>query len=121
MSQENKEDNQQNDIKFEDIIEDNDNNEVKNNIVDGKELKKKKKKSFKSKLILIETIVLIIVLSVVYLYLNNQSQKIKVINESSDKLELLNKQLDDCNDLITEDQVNPDEYNYCNLLIRKFK
>lgn len=123
MFQENKTNNQENDAEFEDIIEDNEGGEDidDDNTVQENSGKKKKKKSFKNKVILVETIILIIVLAVVYLYYNNQFQKINEINDSYEKMELLNKELDTCQNLITEDQVNPDEYNYCNLLIRKFK
>ncbi|HKK54403.1 MAG TPA: hypothetical protein VJ926_02700 [Patescibacteria group bacterium] len=125
MSQDNKTNNYESDADFENVVEDNQNGEdigEDNAIEKNIEPKKKtKKKSFKNKVILVETIILIIVLAAVYLYYNNQSQKINQINESSEKLDTLNTELEYCQNLIIEDQVNPDEYNYCNLLIRNFK
>ncbi|MFP4514502.1 MAG: hypothetical protein ACLFNO_00660 [Parcubacteria group bacterium] len=107
MSEENKTNDIENESQFEDNLE------------DYKE--KKNKKSFKTKVILVETIILIIVLAGAYLYYNIQSEKINQINESSEKLEILNQELETCQTLITQDQVNPEEYDYCRSLLRNFK
>ena len=123
MSQENKTRNQDNESEFDNMIEDNKGREdigEDNNTTQENTEKKKKKKSFKTKVIFIETIILIIVLAVVYLYYNNQAEKRQEINNSYEQLQILEEEINKCQKLVTEDEVNPDEYDYCRSLLRKF-
>jgi flagellar basal body-associated protein FliL len=117
MSDENKINNQDNDLELDEQSIDN----VDNDFENDKDNKTKKKKSFKTKVIMVETIILIIVLAAAFLYFNTQAEKRQEISDSYEKLEIINQELNECENLITQDQVNPDEYNYCRLLLRKFK
>lgn len=122
MPKDNELNNQEVNANFEDIIDNNQekNNADKDNIEEEKIEKKSKKKSFKGKVILIETIVLIVVLAVSYLYYNNQREKRQEVNNSYEQLQVLKEELSECQNLIAQDQVNPGEYDYCRLLLRKF-
>ena len=82
--------------------------------------KKKKKKNFKSKLIVIEAIILLILVAVFYFYYSTQEKKRSEVNNSYKNLQILNEELDNCQELITKDQVNPNEYDYCRTILKKF-